>query len=81
MHSVLFAARSNELVQEYEFKLRSLQALFAELFLDRPFSNEHNDVFLDYPYPTVIDTISDGVPFLSARMPEFGHAMSLQKGP
>ena len=46
-YSVLFAARSHGLSQEYELKLRSLQAVFAELFLDRPFSNEHKDVFLD----------------------------------
>ena len=73
-YSVLFAVRSPHLNQGYEPDLRSVQAIFAELVMERPVSGERHSVFLDAP--TGPNTATEDEEYSRVPIPEFGHAMS-----
>ena len=72
-YSALFAVRSPSLRPGYDTSFRSVQALFAELILERPLPDESQSVFVDAPIGPNAATEYKG--YLRVPMPEFGHAM------
>ncbi len=65
-YSTLFAVRSPGRTPGYDRPLRSIQSLFAELLLERPFAHETETVFLDRVKDRKI-----GESFIARPMPNF----------